>query len=345
MSVAAGAFALSGCFSGASTDYEVLGQLENTLPASTNAPEEFDFNATLRVLYPKSEIVVIAAIQSVDKEYAVAQVVKSFDEELLCEDDTFTLVVPSNEVPDEEGIYFLFLSEEDGKYTAVVDDHGLITLRDDMLYSRKGSSVSLARAMTELDKMESYIYIPSYFYYSKDLETLAGSSKMIFAGRVTGIETLTSAMFYVREPGLEEISTQAATVFTIEPVDVLKGDVGASEIQVVLSDDMYRNTIIDSTFDNPAYSKDSMPEISVDGDYLFFLAESSAGKHGQYMLFINPYQGYVPLYSDSLIGIPINAPFSYSQNYEDVRIEICDMLESAFTYSPTVKNSYTVELP
>ena len=95
------------------------------------------------------------------------------------------------------------------------------------------------------------------------------------------------------------------------------------EIQVILSDDMYVNTTIESTLDQAAYSKDNMPALEEGMQYLFFLCESPAGKHGNYYLFINPFQGYVPLYGDeTLIPIPINAPFSYMQEMDSIRMDV-----------------------
>ena len=321
---------LCGCFKSTGTDYEVLGQLEES---PTPAPEAFDFTVTLRNLYPKCDVALIGAVESIDSNVATVIVVKSFDEEVIAVDSTFSFYLPENEIPDEEGIYLLFLTEQDEKYTAIVDENGLLSVRDQELYSKTGAKVSLTQVISELDKMKTYIYMPSYFYYISDLESLVESSSLVLTGQITDIQQMDSAMFYVREPGLEEITTQAATVFTISPIEYLKGSGQDSEIKVVLSDNMYRNTIVDSSFDQPVYSKENMPQIEKDNVYLFFLIQSPAGKHGEYMLFINPYQGYVPMYDDLMLAIPINAPFSYSQNIDDVKLEIEDILNGVYTYT------------
>ena len=320
---------VAGCAADTSGNYEVLDQL----PVSSDASEdEFDFSSTLRLLYPKSETVVIAQLKSVGLYVSTAVSVHVLEGEILVEDIEFTVSLPSGSNPEEGGMYFLFLTDDGESYASLSDDNGLIKLEDDILTTDAGAKVSLAQAMSELDKMQSYIYIPSYFYYQKELESLVVNSSVICIGTVASTEILPDAKFYVREPGLEEITSVEAITFSIEVEDFLKGE-ALNSVQVILTDSMYHNTIIESTFDQPNYSKESLPELSNGGRYLFFLMNSPAGKHGDYMLFVNPYQGYVPLYEDdTLIAIPINAPFSYIQNLEDVRLDIEDIV-NGFAYS------------
>lgn len=320
---------LSGCAARASGDYEVLDQLPESSDASHG---EFDFSATLRLLYPKSESVVIALLKSAGPYIITAVPVRVLAGDSLLEDVEFSLSLPPDCLPEEGAVYFLFLDNDGGGYSALSDDNGLIRLEDEFLVSEGGAKVSLSQALSELDKMQSFVYIPSYFYYQKELEALVEDSSVICTGTVTSVEELSDVKFYVREPGLEEITSVPATSVSIKVEDFLKGETGES-LRAILTDSMYRNTVIDSTFDQPSYNKESLPELAVGGKYLFFLMDSPAGKHGDYLLFINPYQGYVPLYGDdTLLAIPINAPFSYTQNLEDVRMDIEDIV-SGYVYS------------
>lgn len=314
---------LSGCAGGSSTDYEVLGQLSSP----DSSPEyEFDFSATLRLLYPESESVVIAFIKNVDVDSCTAVPVRVLEGDSIKEDAEFTLKLPEDALPEEGSAYFLFLSEEDGEYTALTDSNGLIKLDDETLVSESGATLSLTQALSELDKMQNFIYIPSYFYYQSELESLVEGCSLICIGTIESIEELSEVKFYVREPGLEEITSLPATSIVISVEECLMGESNGSA-SIVLSDAMYKNTVIDSSFEQPVYSQDSLPELQIGSRYLFFLMESPAGKHGAYKLFVNPYQGYVPLYNDdTLIAIPINAPFSYTQDLEDVRMDIEDIV-------------------
>lgn len=314
---------LSGCAAHASGDYEVLDQL----PESSNAfHDEFDFSATLRMLYPRSESVVIARIKSAGPYITTAVPTRVLEGDSLLEDMEFSFSLPSDCLPKEDAAYFLFLDNDGGNYSALSDDNGLIRLENDFLVSEGGAKVSLSQALSELNKMQSCVYIPSYFYYQKELESLVEDSSVICTGTVTSIEELPDVKFYVREPGLEEITSVPATSVSIKVEEFLKGEAGAS-LRVILTDAMYRNTVLESTFDQPSYNKESLPQLAAGGEYLFFLMDSPAGKHGAYLLFINPYQGYVPLYGDdTLIAIPINAPFSSVQNLEEVRMDIEDIV-------------------
>ncbi len=314
---------LSGCAAHASGDYEVLDQL----PESSDALHgEFDFFATLRVLYPKSESVVIARMKNAGSDITTAVPICVLEGDSLFEDVEFSLSLPPDCLPEEGTAYFLFLDNDGGSYSALSDDSGLIRLEGDFLVSAGGAKVSLSQALSELDKMQSSVYIPSYFYYQKELESLVEDSSVICTATVTSIEELSDVKFYVREPGLEEITSVPATSISIKVEEFLKGETEAS-LRVILTDSMYRNTVLESTFDQPSYNKESLPQLAAGEKYLFFLMDSPAGKHGDYLLFINPYQGYVPLYGDdTLIAIPINAPFSYTQNLEEVRMDIEDIV-------------------
>ncbi|MGI6150644.1 MAG: hypothetical protein ACOYIR_01670 [Christensenellales bacterium] len=320
---------LSGCAARASGGYEVLDQLPESSDASQN---EFDFSATLRLLYPKSESVVIALLTSAGPYITTAVPVRVLEGDSLAEDVEFPFILPLDCQPEEGAAYFLFLSNDGGSYSALMDENGMIRLEDDFLVTEGGAKISLSQALYELDKMQSYVYIPSYFYYQKELESLVEGSSVVCTGTVTSIEELSDVQFYVREPGLEEITSVPATAVSIQVEEYLKGEAEGS-LRVILTDAMYRNTVLESTFDQPSYNQESLPELTLGGKYLFFLMDSPAGRHGDYLLFINPYQGYVPLYGDdTLIAIPINAPFSYMQNLEDVRMDIADIV-SGYVYS------------
>lgn len=327
---------LSGCAARTSGGYEVLDQMPQSSDASFG---EFDFSATLRLLYPKSESVVIALLTSAGPYITTAVPVRVLEGDSLAEDLEFALSFPPECKPEEGAAYFLFLSSDEGGYSVLTDENGLIKLEDDFLVAEDDARISLAQALYELDKMQSYVYIPSYFYYQKELETLVDDASVICTGTVASIETLSDVQFYVREPGLEEITSVPATEVTIQVDELLKGEPQGT-LRVILTDTMYRNTVLESTFDQPSYSKESLPELAKGGKYLFFLMDSPAGRHGDYLLFINPYQGYVPLYGDdTLIAIPINAPFSYMQNLEDVRMDIEDIV-SGYVYSNSGFDDY-----
>lgn len=326
---------LSGCAARASS-YEVLDQLPQS---SDDALDEFDFSATLRLLYPKSEYVVIAVLTCAGPYITTAVPVRGLEGDSLSEDAEFFLDLPPESQAEEGAAYFLFLTDDAGSYSALTDENGLIRLEEDFLVTKDGAMISLAQALYELDKMQSYVYIPSYFYYQKELESLVEGASLVCTGTVTAISSLPEVQFYVREPGLEEITSVPATAISIEVEELLKGE-PEGDIRVILTDAMYRNTVLESTFDQTAYSKESLPELAQGGKYLFFLMDSPAGRHGDYMLFINPYQGYVPLYGDdTLLSIPINAPFSYMQNLEDVRMDIADIV-SGYAYANAAGNDF-----
>jgi len=318
---------LGGCRTSSQGNYEVLGEV---ISENTPVPTAYDFPATLRQLYPTSDHVVIGQIQSLSGLRARILTVKVLEGSLISEDQVIDVLFPS-ELPAAEGeIYLLFLQDKSGTYQAQTDEAGLISVQDDQLVPESGSSISLAQAMADIDKIQNFVYIPSYFTYYRELEQLVRRASLVFTGTVQSLSEPREMRFYVREAGLEEITTSLSLSITISPDEFLKGS-AEDEIRVILSDDMYVNTTIESTLDQAAYSKDNMPALEEGMQYLFFLIESPAGKHGNYHLFVNPFQGYVPLYGDeTLIPIPINAPFSYMQEMDSIRMDVEAILNGEY---------------
>lgn len=324
----AAALCFSGCGVSDQGNYEVLGEV---ISGNTPAPEAYDFPATLRQLYPTSDCVVIAQIQNLAGKRADVLTVKALEGNFIAEDEIFEVDFSAGPLPSEGMIYLLFLQEEKGVLRAQTDEAGLIAVEGDQLIAQTGTSISLSQAMADIDKIQNFVYIPSYFTYYRELEELVSSSAMIFTGTVEELTEPEEMRFYVREAGLEEITTSSSVALTILPQEFLKG-FAEGELQVILSDDMYVNTTIGSTLDQAAYSKENMPAFEVGMQYLFFLIESPAGKHGNYYLLVNPFQGYVPLFGEeTLIPIPINAPFSYMQEMEELRMDVEAILSGEYS--------------
>ena len=325
--LAAAALLLGGCGVSGQDSYEVLGEV-----ASNSAPQAtaYDFPATLRQLYPTSDHVILGQVRSISGKTAQVLTVKVIEGTFLSEDDLVDVTFPEETKPELDEIYLLFLQEKDGKFQVQVDAAGLICVQEELLVLQSGSSISLTQALSDIDKIQNFVYIPSYFTYYRELDELVRGSSVVFTGTVISIGETKETRFYVREAGLEEITTSPSVSVGIAVQEFLKGS-AAQQLQVILSDDMYANTTIESTFDQAAYSKENMPALEEGMQYLFFLVESPAGKHGSYYLFVNPFQGYVPLYSDeTLIPIPINAPFSYMQDMESVRMDIAAILSGEY---------------
>lgn len=131
---------------------------------------------------------------------------------------------------------------------------------------------------------------------------------LIVTGTVTEISAPFDVQFYVREPGLEEIINAEASSVTIQTHQTLYGE-AEDTIQVLTSDVMLQNTVVAEVYDSPSYTADSIPVLEVGSTYVFFIMDSPAGRHGSYMLFVNPLQGFVLLMSgDILLSMPVNTP-------------------------------------
>ena len=319
----------TGCSSIAG-NYEVLGAIDEPIVSPTPG-SEFDFSTTLRLLYPASDAVVVAYVSDVTETQASAVAVRVLEGTSLKDDDSFVLHFPEGTLPQEDTIYFLFLERQGLNYTALVDDCGLITVTGDSeLAIESGERTSLSAAVSEIDKMQSYIYLPSYFYYYRELDALVQNCSLIVTGTVTEISAPFDVQFYVREPGLEEIINAEASSVTIQTHQTLYGE-AEDTIQVLTSDVMLQNTVVAEVYDSPSYTADSIPVLEVGSTYVFFIMDSPAGRHGSYMLFVNPLQGFVPLMSgDILLSMPVNAPFSYSYTLTELQQEIDDILSGDY---------------
>ena len=269
--VTAGALLLGGCGVSEESSYEVLGEVASSTAQQTTP--SYDFSATLRQLYPTSDHVLIGQVRSVSGTTAQVLTVKVIEGALISEDETVSVEFPDEYEPEENEIYLLFLQEENGKYEVQVDESGLISVQDDYLVPQTGSTISLTQALADIDKIQNFVYIPSYFTYYRELDELVLGSSLVLTGTVQSVSEPEKTRFYVREAGLEEITTSSSISATIEVQEVLKGTI-SGEIQVILSDDMYTNTTIESTFDQAAYSKENAPALEEGMQYLFFLVES-----------------------------------------------------------------------
>ena len=316
----------AGLFSACSSpaqSYEILGEL---IPAESQEPTEYDFGATLRDLYPQSDLIVTGQVSEVSEGRAQISVLTTLEGQAPTSSLSIALPQDAQPTPGESYLFFLLLGE-DG-YTALVDGAGLIVYTGELLQpAHEKVSAPYSRAVADIQKMQRYVYIPAYFTYYRELDQLISNSSLILTGTVRTIEQEKDYTFYVRESGLQEIVTAETTAITIYPNMMLKGELPQSDITVLLSDNMLTGTINDSTSEQPTYTYNDRPPLEEEGTYLFFLVDSPVGKHSAYRFFVNPFQGYVPLINnETLISIPINAPFSYIQTLEDVLYEVESVL-------------------
>lgn len=296
-------------------EYEVLGHITATIT------ERFNFPQTLETLYPESENIIIGTVLSVGMHVQV-----QVDETLvgtLSPGDVITSYMEG--LAPQKGLQYLFFVGGGDVPTLLSDEAGYLEVRDGALCSADGSSTLLTRARTDIENLNSNIFLPPSFLYYRDLYTLVQGSDYIFSGTITNIWDAREESFYVRSGSTLEMISAEATPITVRPAEVYKGNF-AGEKTLLLCNLMLENTIVETTLKKADYTAEDLPPLQTGATYLFFLIDSPGGQGSPYCFMTNPFQGYVPLVDDMTMPIPTNAVFSTLQYLEDVAGDIQSIL-------------------
>lgn len=157
------------------------------------------------------------------------------------------------------------------------------------------SRISLNSVKTDVAALDSVINNVPQMYYYEDLRALVDASDEIFIGKVNYLPNFSSLQFNTRSNGASIESKMPACVATIISYGSIKGALNYSDqIKLVYSPAMVRDVLDDLTLTAFSLGKNTLPKLSEEGVYLFFLVKGPDEKQNYYFP-INPVEGYVEL--------------------------------------------------
>lgn len=304
--------------------FAVLGKIE-----PSNETKYYDFLLHLNGLYPQSQAILTATVQNQSDGCLlidITQVFKGIENKYSSfyirnttdlmfrdgEEYLFFLTTPE-EKADDHTIHYDILSEQ--------SDPNLV--KGDSVNPQNGNFVTLTAVIEEISKLNATVPVPAYFQYYRDLSKLIEGSDLIFTGTVDEILTEKPIPFYVRDEGFEEMFTENAQAVRIVPNKVFKGEAKGA-LTVLRSQSMVYNTINESTLQPTSYTEGDLPPLETGVEYLFFLVGKSESPASNFYYMVNPFEGYVQIFDDQLMSIPINAAFSFSEYLPDILSQIED---------------------
>ena len=293
--------------------------IDRITPQTT--PPPFNFSSTLYELFPECNCIFVGVIDKVDKDGAHFSVLEKIVGGI---DDGYSGVaaLADGPVPETGMQYLLFASQNEKETRLRTDDAGYLRVNGDTIIPQTGGASSFEQARIDIDNLKSNVVLPSSFYYYRSIDELVNASDYVFTGVVEEVGPLYTESFFSRTGGVEETYAQDATPVSVAVQVAYKGGL-SGDIKLLLSQAMLDSTIIESTLKTTGYSTNDMPALEQNGEYLFFAVKSRGGSETPYMFFVNPFQGYVPVYDGyQLMSIPTNAVFSYPRTLSDVKDEI-----------------------
>lgn len=315
--ICGGLLAMSACAPSFDESYVVIGKVE-----AEAAQTQYNFMATLYSLFADCNDIVVATVEEIDNSGATLDVLLGLYGDLTPGTDCVAMTA-DGPVPIVGATYLLFLKDKQGMTQMLTDDFGYLRIEDDTILPYAGGGFTLLeQAKQDINKLKNNVILPPNFYYYQDIDQLVNACDSIFTGTVSAILPSYKENFFSRMGGVETTNTQEATPIRINAEQVFKGDV-SQEVNIVLTSTMLSSTLVAATLQPPAYNQNDMPPFEEGGDYLFFVTNAPSGDDSRYKYFVNPFQGYVPIFEQSqLMSIPTNAVFSYPMSLQDVVSDI-----------------------
>lgn len=306
--------------------FAVLGKIE---PSSKT--KYFDFLLQLNELYPKSQAILTATVQNQSDGCLLIDITQVFKGIETSYSSFYIRNTTDLKFQDrEEYLFYLTtpeLKEDDHNihYDIVKEQSDPNVIKDDLVYPQNGSSVALLAIIEEISKLNTTVPVPAYFQYYRDLSKLVEGSDLILIGTVEEILPEEPLPFYVRDEGFEEMFTENAQAVRIVPGKILKGDT-SGDLTILRSQSMVYNTINETTLQPTSYTERDLPPLETGVEYLFFLVGKSDLADSGYCYMVNPFEGYVQIFDDQLMSIPINAALSFSEFLPDILSQIEDLV-------------------
>ena len=296
--------------------YEVLGNVD------LSAPAKYSFSNTLLNLYPQCQSIALAQPLSTDGKKVILRITDTLAGDVTSGTQIEALSPVSFTDLDSEYLVFL---RSDGSTRLLIDNAGLLRINGDIIYPANGGSALLEQAKVDIAKFENNIFLPAKFNYYRELDELVAGSDYIFIGTVEEILPVRKESYYVRAEGLEQEITDISTPIRISASNILKGKF-IGDINILLCESMFDSTIDVSNLMATTYTIADCPPLEQGGEYIFFVSVAPGGLTREYDFFVNPLQGYVPIFSDETLPIPTNAAFASSYYIDDLLWEIESVL-------------------
>lgn len=308
------------------------------LPANVKQMRSFDFVHTLFELYPKSDVVVLAKVQSA----TATEVTYSISKLLAGESDVGEQYISSysGEKPIVNEPYLLFIQKKDHENHLLFSEAGWLRVNGDAIFpSKDNSEGSLDQFIGFMTRMESEILLPPFFYYYRELEELVNGSDIIFIGKIKDIKNAQNTHFFMLTDDVQENVVSSSQTICFDVVRPIKGD-PEGLISIMDSPAMLHNTIIAANLRSVSYSIDDAPLLEEGQTYLVFGNRNGAVPNID-AFFVNPIQGFVPILpTDYTQSVQTNAVFTFEQHIEDIIADIDGILggQPYTTYEPESGN-------
>lgn len=203
--------------------------------------------------------------------------------------------------------YLMFLEQPventGNRYDA--DNCTVIEIEDDgLLWDQR--TYALSDVMFEINGLNAVISVPAMTYYYDKRDEFLTNSEVIVVGKVMGMPEKKQTKLISRTTGATIENTMSCMRIEIEVTGSLRGSYGnGSKLQVVYIPELLSSMTDATTLSTVSMKESDVLSIGTTEYYIFFLEKSPDPKQ-EYLFPINPAQGWVTLYNDTIVAADNN---------------------------------------
>lgn len=191
-----------------------------------------------------------------------------------------------------------------------------------------GQSVDMVTLLQDMAALDAMISAPSGFYYYDTVADLAQAADDIFIGRVELAPAMTDTQFRSQDNGATVEHTLPASVAKITAYGGIKGALKyGDQVELVYAPAMNADVVNAATLTAEPYTEAQAPGLEEGGIYLFFTLKGPDAKQ-HYSFLVNPMQGFVQVFGETLAAPAGNRAFSGMKSLDMVVNAIRQALQS-----------------